>query len=264
MLSSTSFSSTETKDERIASIGYYYGHNQEQRSQKIQLTTASCDKELQDHKRLVNDLFQADGMDLQACVEKQLTALGMLGLAFKDAGAINRNERNEIIHNSCFYLSLATSYLWGIGALSFHNSEEENTKEEDELLIGDTALQLKRTIEAAVVKAHPEWVLEGKVGEEVQAFSDFLVYTLDSQTQLSELAVVIFDATSGFCDVYKGKNYEDRTPSLQSNTITLRYIPGHYQPLIPSNSYAYRPALRDIINVLDDLGVFYVITDGNS
>merc|ERR1712134_81228 len=105
------------------------------------LTTATCDKELQDHRRLVNDLFQADGMDLEACVTKQLRALNILGLAFRDAGAINRNERNEIIHNSCFYLSLATSYLWGIGALTFHNSEGckngLNGKEEDELLVGE-------------------------------------------------------------------------------------------------------------------------------
>ena len=233
------------------------------------LTTATCDRELQDHRRLVNDLFQADGMDLEACVTKQLRALDLLGLTFRDAGAINRNERNEIIHNSCFYLSLATSYLWGIGALSFHDTKEESgkgliEKEEDVLLVGDTALLLKRTIEAAVVKAHPEWVLRGMVGEEVQAFSDFLVYTLDSQTLLSDWAIVVFDATSGFCDIYKGRNYENQKSTMQSNTITLRYIPGHYQPLVPSTSFARRPALNDITTALDDLEVFYVVTDGNS
>jgi len=233
------------------------------------LTTATCDRELQDHRRLVNDLFQADGMDLEACVTKQLRALDLLGLTFRDAGAINRNERNEIIHNSCFYLSLATSYLWGIGALSFHDTNEESgkgliEKEEDVLLVGDTALLLKRTIEAAVVKAHPEWVLRGMVGEEVQAFSDFLVYTLDSQTLLSDWAIVVFDATSGFCDIYKGRNYENQKSTMQSNTITLRYIPGHYQPLVPSTSFARRPALNDITTALDDLEVFYVVTDGNS
>jgi len=233
------------------------------------LTTATCDRELQDHRRLVNDLFQADGMDLEACVTKQLRALGLLGLTFRDAGAINRNERNEIIHNSCFYLSLATSYLWGIGALSFHDTNEESgkgliEKEEDVLLVGDTALLLKRTIEAAVVKAHPEWVLRGMVGEEVQAFSDFLVYTLDSQTLLSDWAIVVFDATSGFCDIYKGRNYENQKSTMQSNTITLRYIPGHYQPLVPFTSFARRPALNDITTALDDLEVFYVVTDGNS
>ena len=235
------------------------------------LTTKACDKELQDHRRLVNDLFQADGRDLEACVNKQLRALDILGLTFRDAGANNLNERNEIIHNSCFYLSLATSYLWGIEALSFHNIDNNhvgwtspNEREEDELLVGETALQLKRTIEAAVVKAHPEWVLQGKVGEEVQAFSDFLVYTLDSQTLLSDWAIVVFDATSGFCDIYKGRKYKNQISSMQSNTITLRYIPGHYQPLVPLNSFARRPALDDITTTLDDLGVFYVVTDGNS
>jgi len=235
------------------------------------LTTATCDRELQDHRRLVNDLFQADGMDLEACVNKQLRALEVLGLTFRDAGAINRNERNEIIHNSCFYLSLATSYLWGIGALTFQNVDNnhvgranQNEMNEDELLVGETALQLKRAIEAAVVKAHPEWVLQGKVGEEVQAFSDFLVYTLDSHTLLSDWAIVVFDATSGFCDIYKGRNYKNHPASMQSNTITLRYIPGHYQPLVPSTSFARRPTLEDITTTLEDLGVFYVVTDGNS
>lgn len=257
------------------------------------LSTATCDRELKDHRRLVNDLFQADGMDLKACVTKQMGSLDLLGLTFRDAGAINRNEQNEIIHNSCFYLSLATSYLWGIGALSFQNEENvriggekfedglisfvdvdggndnlgtkySNGKDEDELLVGDTALLLKRTIEAAVVKAHPEWVLQGMVGEEVQAFSDFLVYTLDSQTLLSDWAIVVFDATSGFCDIYKGRNYEKQKSTMQSNTITLRYIPGHYQPLVPSNSNARRPTLNDITTALDAMEIFYVVTDGNS
>lgn len=234
----------------------------------LRLTTAICDRELQDHKRLVNDLFQSGGMDLKSCVTKQLRALELLGLTFQDAGASNRNERNEIIHNSCFYLSLATSYLWGIGALSFHDSDGfvngSNEKEEDELLVGETALLLKRTIEAAVVKAHPEWVLKGMVGEEVQAFSDFVVYTLDSHTLLSDWAVVVFDATSGFCDIYKGRNYQNQKSMMQANTITLRYIPGHYQALVPSYSYAHRPTLNDITKALDDLEVFYVVTDGNS
>ena len=115
-----------------------------------------------------------------------------------------------------------------------------------------------------MVKSHPEWVLQGKVGEEVQAFSDFLVYTLDSHTLLSDWAVVVFDATSGFCDIYKGRHYENIKSSMQSNTITLRYIPGHYQPLIPASSFARRPTLNDITQALNDLGVFYVVTDGNS
>jgi DnaJ-domain-containing protein 1 len=234
-------------------------------------STAHWDQELQDHRRLVNDLFQADGMDLNACVSKQLSALDLLGLTFKDAGASNRNELNEIIRNSCFYLSLAASYLWGIGALSHQSGMDDDDwmdESEEQMLVGQTALQLKRTIEAAVVKAHPEWCMQGMVGEEVQAFSDFLVYTLDSPTLLSDWAVVVFDSTSGFCDIYKGQHFEKNTeldPNWgQSNTITLRYVPGHYQPLIPVSADARRPALQDIMRALDDHGVFYVVTDGNS
>lgn len=255
-----------------------YPHHIDEPGVRIK-STAHWDQELQDHRRLVNDLFQADGIDLNACVGKQLTALDMLGLTFKDAGATNRNEQNEIIHNSCFYLSLAASYLWGIGALTWGNNgggkNDGKTNDDDdwldekdkEMLVGETALQLKRTIEAAVVKAHPEWAAQGKVGEEVQAFSDFLVYTLDSQTLLSDWAVIIFDATSGFCDIYKGQQYDKNCGNAgvaQSNTITLRYIPGHYQPLIPSGTFARRPTLADTLSALDDLGVFYVVTDGNS
>ncbi|KAG7345837.1 DnaJ protein [Nitzschia inconspicua] len=224
-------------------------------------STAHWDEELKSHRQLVQDLFQADGMDLQQCIEKQFLALDLLCLMSKDAGAINHNENNQPISNSCFYLSLATSYLWGIGALSHH---QDNPEDDPSLLllVQETALQLKRTIEAAVVKAHPEWCLQGKVGEECQAFSDFLVYTLDSPTLLSDWAVIIFDSTSGYVDVYKGRHYH--TEPLPSNTITLRYIPGHYQALVPNSDRTKRPNLTDILSALDDHGVFYVVTDGNS
>ncbi|KAG7369457.1 DnaJ protein [Nitzschia inconspicua] len=224
-------------------------------------STAHWDEELKSHRQLVQDLFQADGMDLQQCIEKQFSALDLLCLMTKDAGAINHNENNQPISNSCFYLSLATSYLWGIGALS-HLQDNPEDDPSLLLLVQETALQLKRTIEAAVVKAHPEWCLQGKVGEECQAFSDFLVYTLDSPTLLSDWAVIIFDSTSGYVDVYKGRHYH--TEPLPSNTITLRYIPGHYQALVPDSDRTKRPNLNDILSALDDHGIFYVVTDGNS
>jgi DnaJ domain len=245
-------------------------------------STAHWDQELQDHRRLVNDLFQADGMDLQACVQKQQNALELLGLTFRDAGATNRNERDEIITNSCFYLSLAVSSLWGIGVLDHENSDfdrrvgsvsddvldavmAESEAEGLEVIIGDQALSLKRGIEASVVKKHPEWAAQGKVGEEVQAFSDFLVYVLD--TLMAEMAVVVFDNTSGFCEIYKGKDYDRLSATnphqAQANTLTLRYIPGHYQPLIPSRRDARRPLLEDVVSAMDNYGVLYAICDGN-
>ena len=225
-------------------------------------TTAHWDMELQDHRRLVQELFQAHGSNLDSCIRKQEMALKQLGLEAQDAGATNRNEKDQQIRNSCFYLSLAASYLSGIEALV------EEDPEADKALIGETALQLKRVIEAAVVKAHPEWAAQGMVGEEVQAFSDFLTYSLDGEALLSDWAVVVFDASSGFCDAYKGSNYgsfEDRVKDpawARSNTITLLYTPGHYQPLMATNTQ--RPTLEQVLRQLDATGVFYVVTDGSS
>jgi len=240
-------------------------------------STAHWDAELQDHRRLVEDLFASHGANLEENAARLQGALDELGLVARDAGSVNRNERDELIANSCFYLSLASSYLRGIGALTcpedglneddVDDDVAETLREADGALTGETALQLKRLIEAAVVKAHPEWAARGLVGEEVQAFSDFLVYTLDSSTMLSDWAVVVFDTTSGFVDIYKGKAYggiadKDRNWA-STNTITLRYVPGHYQPLIPLGG-GTRPALKDVLACLDKTGVFYVVTDGSA
>ena len=116
-----------------------------------------------------------------------------------------------------------------------------------------------------MVKSHPEWVLQQRQGwgGSPSFFRLFGIHArLDSHTLLSDWAVVVFDATSGFCDIYKGRHYENQKSSMQSNTITLRYIPGHYQPLIPSNSFACRPTLEDITTTLDALKIEYVVMEG--
>ena len=237
-------------------------------------STSHWDAELQDHRRLVEDLFANHGANLEENAQKLQAALTELGLAPYEAGSINRNERNELISNSCFYLSLANSYLRGIGALTCPDGRMEGVgsdvaqklQEADDALIGETALQLKRLIEAAVVKAHPEWAARGWVGEDVQAFSDFLTFTLDSSTLLADWAVCVFDTTSGFVDVYKGSGYKaiaDKDRNWAStNTITLRYVPGHYQPLIQFAGGGTRPNLGDVLACLDQTGVCYVVTDG--
>ena len=238
-------------------------------------STSHWDAELQDHRRLVEDLFANHGANLEENAQKLQAALTELGLAPYEAGSINRNERNELISNSCFYLSLANSYLRGIGALTCPYGRMEGVdkdvaqklQEADDAMIGETALQLKRLIEAAVVKAHPEWAARGWVGEEIQAFSDFLTFTLDSSTLLAEWAVCVFDTTSGFVDVYKGSGYKaiaDKDRNWAStNTITLRYVPGHYQPLIQfAGGGTRRPTLGDVLACLDQTGVCYVVTDG--
>ena len=78
-------------------------------------------------------------------------------------------------------------------------------------------------------------------------------------TLLSELAIAIFDAESGFVEVYRGAQYHSRSEEEQrSNLLTIRYLPGHYQALVSST----RPSLAEMSNVLDQHSVVYVATDG--
>lgn len=134
---------------------------------------------------LVRELYQSHGSDIQDNLRRQNFALAQLNLTQKEAGSQNRNEKDELIRNSCFYLSLASSYLSGCGALAvwdkhskdmeINDSDKSLLQEADDELIKETALQLKRVIEAAVLKSHPEWAAKGMVGEEVQAFVSVLL-----------------------------------------------------------------------------------------
>ena len=76
-------------------------------------------------------------------------------------------------------------------ALSFQNIEDKYKQ----LLVEEKAVELKREIEAAVVKSRPDWVQKGKVGENVESESEFLEYIFDSETYLSNCAVVFFQDT---------------------------------------------------------------------
>jgi len=221
-------------------------------------STAHWDSELKDHRRLVQELFASHGGNLDTNICSQAKVLTSLGLEPVDAGSTNFNEKTEKIQNSCFYLSLAASYLSGIGAMDDVN--------EDIYVLRETALQFKRLIEAAVVAAHPEWIASGQVGEHVQAFSDFLVYLLDSPDAIiSDWAVVIFDTSSGVCDIYKGKYYDKMSEEGKAaNTLTIQYLPGHYQPLLMSPLKGLQPTLDQLLKSLEEHGVLYVVTDGSA
>uniref|UniRef100_A0A7S3B8Y0 Uncharacterized protein n=1 Tax=Haptolina ericina TaxID=156174 RepID=A0A7S3B8Y0_9EUKA len=114
-------------------------------------------------------------------------------------------------------------------------------------------------MEAAVLRAHPEWG-GSRVGDEVQAFSDFLFYVLDSPTLISELAIAIFDSESGFVEIFSGSQYKksERGAEQRTNLLVIRYVPGHYQALVGPS----RPSLTELCAALDKHGVLYVITDG--
>ncbi|KAL7435621.1 hypothetical protein ACHAXM_004750 [Skeletonema potamos] len=297
---------------------------------------------LKDHRELVKGLFANDNKvldrksssngsttgngevtSLQNAIYSQSRMIAEMNLVPLDAGATNINEKNETITNSCFYLSLAASYLCGVGAFTIDptviyskrssvNNDTNQTIEMDvaslpkkeKQLTNKLALQLKRAIEAAVVLVHPDWAASGMVGEEVQAFSDFLVYALDSDSVLGHWSIAIFDEASGFVDVYRGRHYGKIYPptkvttrngreklrykdcdvdAKRANTLTLRYIPGHYQPLLPEltkmgnerrkarktgkvydSGLQKRATLEDILELLKKWNVLHVVTDGRA
>ena len=296
-------------------------------------------KRLKDHRELVQGLFASDNSStrspnfpssdsvsgrgqvttLKNAIKSQAKALSEMNLVAIEAGAVNVNEQNQSIQNNCFYLSLAASYLSGTGAFDEDPTFRVNTTDKMETVALENrpkqmtmnlALQLKRAIESAVLLVHPEWAESGMVGEEVQAFSDFLVYALDSNSVLGHWAIAVFDEASGFVDVYRGRHYGKIYPPTKhtlrprrvrnndpgtekvkwtykncniadkrGNTLTLRYVDNHYQPLLPEltkmesegrrevdrrGGLSERPTLEDIVATLDKWSVLHVVTDGRA
>lgn len=104
------------------------------------------------------------------------------------------------------------------------------------------------------------------------------------------MAIAVFDEASGFVDVYRGRHYGKVYPpkkvrgtrgstlwkykdcdeyTRSAKTLTLRYIPGHYQPLLPEltktkgQNYS-RPTLSNILSTLEKWKVLHVVTDGRA
>eukprot|EP00658_Telonema_sp_P-2_P053100 TRINITY_DN41524_c0_g2_i1.p2 TRINITY_DN41524_c0_g2~~TRINITY_DN41524_c0_g2_i1.p2 ORF type:complete len:110 (+),score=23.77 TRINITY_DN41524_c0_g2_i1:46-375(+) len=62
----------------------------------------------------------------------------------------------------------------------------------------------------------------------------------------------------GGVEVYKGHHYggeQERT-----NLVLIRYIPGHYQALLPIQNEG--PSLEECLVIWDQFGVKYVVTEG--
>merc|ERR1712056_66387 len=100
-------------------------------------------------------------------------------------------------------------------------------------------------------------------GEDVQAFSDFLIYSLGTNALLSELAVAIFDSVTGAVEIYVGRCFpgRGREAEQRSNLLTIRYEPGHYTAFVPKHTIDdSRPSLRELLDVLKECGVHYVQT----
>jgi hypothetical protein len=169
------------------------------------------DEELREHRSLVEEWLARDGAQRQAEISMQEGLLASLGYVVDDLGATNLNERGETMYNQCFYLSLARAYL----------AAAEGGERPGRALLGETALHLKRVIEASVLRAHPEWA-GTQVGDDLQAFSDFLFYAVGTNPLLSDLAIVIFDTTSGGTEVRRRPRFAFAIVDLHFALTTAR------------------------------------------
>jgi len=179
---------------------------------------------LLEHDKLVQQLYAAEGWDVTVSQAQARRLLGTFGLRAHDMGVRNVDERGKYIYNQCFYLSLARGLLG-------HTASQRQAQA--------IALKLKRSIEAAVIAERPHWKKE--VGEEAQAFADFLPMamaekkgTSSENNLLAELAVCIVDSSSGQVEAYLGPLHQ-RTSDIevqQRNLVILWYIPGHYQCVV--------------------------------
>jgi len=66
--------------------------------------------------------------------------------------------------------------------------------------------------------------------------------------------------------VYKGAHHGSTAGTstdeqLRANLISILYVPGHYQALVPRRGRP-GPTLVELLATLDDKGVCYVLTDG--
>jgi len=215
-------------------------------SEEGQLQLSNSCMQMKDHRALIKAKFEEDGCDLKEAVKNMRSTLSKLGLMANCCGETNTNEEGKEMSNQCFYLSMAGSYL-GRGKKSEG--------------LHDTALSLKRVIESAVLAAHPDWA-GSTVGEDVQAFSDFLFFVLGSNALLSETAIAIFDSVSGFVEIFKGRAFpgDDREMEQRSNTLTMQYVPGHYKALLPK-AKGKRPTLSQLQEALEAQNVRYVVTE---
>ena len=100
-------------------------------------------------------------------------------------------------------------------------------------MVQEVALCMKRIIETCALAAHPEWAGD-VVGENEQAFSDFLVYALGVHPFLSDFSVAIYNTAQNNFQIFRGRKFlESRAGATEAQRhhqlLTILHLPGHFQ-----------------------------------
>ena len=121
-----------------------------------------------------------------------------------ECGARSADEAGQILHNQCFYLSLAAAL--------------RNDLQSDPA----AALRLKRLFEAAVrLVRGAHFGLQDEAG----AFADFLADAMTSHAHLRHRTVAVFNSVEGSVTFYR----DPVTVNPASSVVGLFYTVRHYQ-----------------------------------
>ena len=102
---------------------------------------------------------------------------------------------------------------------------------------------MRNTIERAVRRARPHWATEDFLGEEVGAFSDFLIWGIPDTPALQDRAVAVFDSRTGTCEIFSPS-----PPALpRPPVIALWFSGAHYRWIRWSPP---GPSLPDLLTAL--------------
>ncbi|CAE7370953.1 Rsph1 [Symbiodinium natans] len=173
------------------------------------------------------------------------TLLDFLGMKRLDVGSTNLSEGGSLLSNQCFYLAIARSWL-----ASADNGSG--------MLVRDSALQLKREIEACVFCARGD---AGELGDEAEAYTDYLSCVVQGQSPASasaitDLAIAIFASSLGGIEAYVGKGYSSLPREQQvSNLALVWHRPGHFEAVVAINGGKMDINLGELIDIAQSQNV---------
>jgi len=133
-------------------------------------------------------------------------AMNHFGARLIECGATSYAPNGEWSQNHCFYLCLAAA----ISSAPEHIHQQANT--------------MRNTIERAVRRARPHWATEDFLGEEVGAFSDFLIWGIPDTPALQDRSAAVFDSRTGTCEIFSPNSPASPRPPV----LALWFSGAHY------------------------------------
>lgn len=180
-----------------------------------------------------------------ALLERMLRALGLQRM---DMGSTNMSEGGGSMGNQCLYLAIARSWL-------------ADSAVPGDTLVKDSALQLKREIDASVLDVRGEAAAK-EMGEDAEAYADFLACAMRGEgvnagSAIADLAIVVFVSSTGSLEVYEGRGYARQTrEQCAANLALVWHRPGHFETVVSAHDGGKIDlTLEELLRRADEEGV---------